>query len=82
VKRENTPWCHVPESATVDEILSKLWAFTQETCSCGGKGPNDGGCRACQTWHYVTGTLMAKNNQTIKLIGTDSKLVEENRTEK
>ena len=64
MKRENMPWCHVPESATVDELMDRLWRVTQATCSCGGGGPEEG-CQACQTWHYVTGNtnIMVHNDR-------------------
>ena len=52
--RENVPWCHVPESTTVDDILVRLWRVVNQTCECGGAGPEEG-CQACQTWHFVTG---------------------------
>ena len=26
-----------------------------ESCSCGGKGPDDGCCQACEVWHRLHG---------------------------
>ena len=58
MNRANMPWCHVPETTTVDELLYRLWRVTNATCSCGGAGPEEG-CQVCQTWHYVTGATDA-----------------------
>lgn len=40
---------------------SAMWTERQVTaavnasCSCGGKGPNDGCCQACEVWHRLHG---------------------------
>lgn len=70
MERENTPWCHVPNETTADELLDRLWQATQATCSCGGAGPEEG-CQVCQTWHYVTGaTNIMVHNAAVSGGGT------------
>jgi len=59
--RSKTPWAIVPEDATVDDVMSRLWDATRAACMCavssrGTARMGEGGCDACDTWDYVCGT--------------------------
>ena len=43
------------------ETLRGVWTEQEivnavnNSCSCGGKGPDDGCCQACEVWHRLNG---------------------------
>lgn len=40
--------------AMVAHDCAELRAAVNESCSCGGRGPDDDPCPACQVWHLLT----------------------------
>lgn len=34
---------------------AQVMRAVNESCSCGGKGPDDGCCQACEVWHRLHG---------------------------
>lgn len=55
--------CAEREQRTVtgggDPVFSswQVIAAVNGACSCGGKGPNDGCCQACEVYHRLTGRM-------------------------
>lgn len=51
-------------AAEKEALVSKLLEFERRlitavnlSCSCGGKGPKDGCCQACEVWHRFKGEM-------------------------
>lgn len=40
---------------------AEITQAVNEACSCGGKGPEDGCCQACEVWHRLNGRKVRKS---------------------